>query len=509
MSTAAPLQNTTTKSPLVSNSFHAGLLLQRKCACGGSPSLAGEGESCKKKKMTLQRKAVNQAEPTEVPPVVHEVLRSSGQPLDAGTRDFMEPRFGHDFSQVRVHTDAKAAESAREVNALAYTVGRDVVFGLHRYSPRSEKGLLLIAHELAHTVQQREGESQLPLPAAGTGMETEAARAATTVSSGGAVALGPGSYPISLARQEERTSESKISALGEFHAAAEPENYWEITARYTLGAASYAAYCDSLPTISFFGPTAFKGHPELQKKLQDAETDLRSRKGPRYRPPPISRTFKAKQAMHGWGMAVDFDVLVNPYVLNESGEKNLDVELRKTYDNIAQFMLGKSSSDLRKLTSGRAAFGGTISGVYEALREESGAMKRYFSMMNDDGALRMFLDGEWALHHPGQQPPEMETVKSTMRNDYEVLGGATAAGGKRPAGAGEDRPFAPRSSGGVGNPATEFLNLEKDFVEALTAAGLAWGAVDFGNQSGDIQHFDLRLAGIGKRVYDPMLKWKE
>ena len=62
-----------------------------------------------------------------MPSIVHEVLRSPGQPLDATTRGFMEPRFGYDFRAVRVHTDSQAAESARAVNALAYTVGRDVV----------------------------------------------------------------------------------------------------------------------------------------------------------------------------------------------------------------------------------------------------------------------------------------------------------------------------------------------------------------------------------------------
>lgn len=89
-----------------------------------------------------------------VPSVVREVLRLSGQPLDTGTRAYMEPRFGHDFSQVRVHTDAKAAESARTVNALAYTVGRDVVFGAGQYAPRSSIGQRLLAHELTHVVQQ-------------------------------------------------------------------------------------------------------------------------------------------------------------------------------------------------------------------------------------------------------------------------------------------------------------------------------------------------------------------
>ncbi len=85
---------------------------------------------------------------------VHEVLRSPGQPLDATTRAFMEPHFGHDFSGVRVHTDVKAAESARAVNALAYTVGSDVVFGNGHYVPQSNEGRRLMAHELTHVVQQ-------------------------------------------------------------------------------------------------------------------------------------------------------------------------------------------------------------------------------------------------------------------------------------------------------------------------------------------------------------------
>ena len=93
----------------------------------------------------------------EAPPIVHDVVGSSGQPLDAGTRAFMEPRFGHDFSKVRVHTDAKAADSARAVQARAYTVGRNVVFGAGKYGPGTQAGRGLLGHELAHVVQQEHG----------------------------------------------------------------------------------------------------------------------------------------------------------------------------------------------------------------------------------------------------------------------------------------------------------------------------------------------------------------
>ena len=90
----------------------------------------------------------------DVPPRVHEVLRSSGQPMDERTRVLMEPYFGHDFGSVRVHHDPRAAESAQQVNALAYTVGSHVVFGAGQYRPNSVSGQRLLAHELTHVVQQ-------------------------------------------------------------------------------------------------------------------------------------------------------------------------------------------------------------------------------------------------------------------------------------------------------------------------------------------------------------------
>ena len=91
------------------------------------------------------------------PPIVHEVLRSPGQPLDAGTRAYFESRYGHDFSRVRVHADSTAAQSAEALGAQAYTVGQHVVFSGHRPSPTAFAGRQLWAHELAHVVQQSRG----------------------------------------------------------------------------------------------------------------------------------------------------------------------------------------------------------------------------------------------------------------------------------------------------------------------------------------------------------------
>jgi hypothetical protein len=180
--------------------------LQRKCAaCASGQGLCpkcAEEERMQRKPLAAQITPLVERQVTEeldakkapagsrsiegeesVPPIVHEVLRSPGQPLDAATRAFFEPRFGYDFSQVRVHTDAKAAESARAINALAYTVGRDVVFGAGQYAPGMSGGRKLLAHELTHVVQQGAG-----LPAAGSKFsqpsdtcEREAEQAAHTV----------------------------------------------------------------------------------------------------------------------------------------------------------------------------------------------------------------------------------------------------------------------------------------------------------------------------------------
>ena len=81
-------------------------------------------------------------------------LKGGGQPLPKSDRAYFEPRFGRDFSRVRVHTDAQAVESARAVNARAFTMGQDVVFGAGQYAPGASTGQRLMAHELTHVVQQ-------------------------------------------------------------------------------------------------------------------------------------------------------------------------------------------------------------------------------------------------------------------------------------------------------------------------------------------------------------------
>jgi hypothetical protein len=117
--------------------------------------------------MHLQKTAGNATvsaalEEQETSPVRDVVGSGGGALLDRDTRGFMESRLGADFSDVRVHTDAKATESARSVQAHAYTVGNDVVFQSDKYAPQSDSGQRMLAHELTHVVQQRSG------PVAGT-----------------------------------------------------------------------------------------------------------------------------------------------------------------------------------------------------------------------------------------------------------------------------------------------------------------------------------------------------
>jgi hypothetical protein len=95
------------------------------------------------------------------PPTVHEALRSPSRPLDPEVRAFMEPRFGHDFSQVRLHSGTAAGESARALNAHAYTLGQDIVFGSGKLAPSTKEGSRLLAHELTHVVQQGQGAQQI------------------------------------------------------------------------------------------------------------------------------------------------------------------------------------------------------------------------------------------------------------------------------------------------------------------------------------------------------------
>jgi hypothetical protein len=135
-------------------------MLQRKCGCGQHVS-SGECEECKKKKEPgetgdplLRRSATGRRPINEVSSSVHNAIRYQGQPLDRPTRSRLESSFHCDLSKVRVHADESAARAAREIDARAFTLGQNIWFGGNEFSPRSAGGFHLLAHEVAHTIQQ-------------------------------------------------------------------------------------------------------------------------------------------------------------------------------------------------------------------------------------------------------------------------------------------------------------------------------------------------------------------
>jgi hypothetical protein len=131
--------------------------IQRVCSCGGDEN--HPCPECAKKKETIHRQAEHGESPSITPEMESRIhsLRGGGQPLPPSVRREFEPRFGEDFGAVRVHTSAEAAHVSREINARAFTIGRDVMFGAGQYAPETGEGQKLLAHELTHVVQQAGG----------------------------------------------------------------------------------------------------------------------------------------------------------------------------------------------------------------------------------------------------------------------------------------------------------------------------------------------------------------
>ena len=156
----------------------------------------------------VEEEATSQSQASRVPESIQETLASQGQELDSEARAFMEPRFGHDFSKVRIHADERAAESARAVNALAYTVGHDVVFDSGQYAPGTTAGKHLLAHELTHVLQQNQsaGSSQsLTLGDPASASETEAWASARAVTAHQPVAQIAATQPATTIQRATAT----------------------------------------------------------------------------------------------------------------------------------------------------------------------------------------------------------------------------------------------------------------------------------------------------------------
>jgi hypothetical protein len=197
---------------------------------------------------------------------VHETLSAAGRPLDPAVRAAMEPRFGCDFSSVRLHTDDHAARSAQDVNALAYTVGNNIAFDRSQYAPETARGRQLLAHELAHVVQQQNA----PAPPADTisrpGDRDEAAAeaAANAVAGGrtperetadGRSALHrqmPGLGPVaasSIPSQGELVLESFLNQM--WTAQSNQERPFRITPKVREGLGYLIPFLPSLPTTDY------------------------------------------------------------------------------------------------------------------------------------------------------------------------------------------------------------------------------------------------------------------
>ncbi len=447
-------------------------------------------------------KAAKAVPAPQLQPAAHAAERP-GEALRNDARRYFEPRFGFDFSQVRIHADGEAASSARAIQARAYTLGRDIVFGAGEYMPSTTEGRRLIAHELAHVVQQQ----------AGSAVRASAATIRRTPKK-------PTPHAV--------TQDDVVQNMTDMGGPYEDTAAWEKSMQ----------------------PTTFLGHDigngvraEFKAMLATAESKVKAEFKKSGNTPASGFGIKNIGGYrrgihpHAAGVAIDIDGNDNPYILHEGvpnsrmnddpnvvpeDEKKskhpdpirlLQSELQPVYQRIAQFILnapidGEQSVIPRLITTGDTLPKGTkasrrdrVAQYYDRLTQESDAMKRYFALMTDDVALKSFLSGEWTKLHPGEKAPAPDDVKKQMWQDYAVLGGAIPSGGLpgspdfklRPE---SNRPFHPAGQA-QRDPASGYLTIPREVVQGLGQVVPRWGAIDFSPQSGDVMHFDDK-DGLGK-----------
>lgn len=140
--------------------MHTGIEIGVNTPAGAIPGgIQRKCEHCEEEEKSMQRKEDNHHS-TQVSAGNEAYINSlngKGNPLSAAEKNFFEPRMGYDLSGVRLHTGGEAAASAKDVNALAYTHGNNIVFGQEQYQPGTNAGTRLMAHELTHTIQQKGG----------------------------------------------------------------------------------------------------------------------------------------------------------------------------------------------------------------------------------------------------------------------------------------------------------------------------------------------------------------
>jgi len=225
---------------------------------------------------SLQRSASSSSSAAAAPSIVHDVLRSPSQPLDAPTRAFMEPRFGRDFTGVRVHTDGKAGESAEAVNARSYAVGGHVIFGRGEYRPGSTSGMRLLAHELAHVVQQGDSNGTV-------GLKIQRSRLRDF-----ADINRPDFDPAVL-------TDVQIEATNEFRAYMDPTLVWQVSEHMTRIEARRACrmmLTDIRAGVALDWPTGARIYMNRARALAHPDTGLATEVGfeldPSSRPPPAA-----------------------------------------------------------------------------------------------------------------------------------------------------------------------------------------------------------------------------
>jgi hypothetical protein len=446
----------------------------------------------------------------DVEAAVHAAGRE-GASLPGDVRSYFESRFGYDFSAVRVHAGSNAADGARAIQARAYTLGHDIVFGSGEYAPATVEGKRLLAHELTHVVQQGGGRASIP------GIQRQPTPPKKTT---------PAKF-----KPRDMTLEDVVK---------------EMTG---LGGpyADLKAWTDTIKPGKFLGhpidagSSPIKGvRPEFQQLLDAAgrKVDDEFKKSGNTIPTGYGIRsiggFRHEISPHGAGVAIDIDGGDNPYIMHEgeplaaktdpSKATELSKELRPVYHRIAEFILndpidGEQSVIPKLITndqnlpqSSRATRRERLGQFYDRLAKESEAMRTYFTLMKDDVALKAYLDGDWKKTHPGQSPPALDDVKKQMWDDFALLGGQIPQGGppgisgfKMPRATG--RPFHP-SGGAQKDPASGFLTIPREVVLGLGQVLSRWGAIDFGIQSGDVMHFDDRF-GVGKPFDDAKAPAKE
>ena len=258
------------------------------------PQVSRKCAACEEEAQPLQPKML---EPSAVPSrgepgVVQDALHTPDQPLDPESRAFFEPRFGRDFSKVRIHADSEAARGAQDIQARAYTLGRDIVFGAGEYTPLTKEGRRLIAHELAHVVQQEGGF-------------------ATDHLSGAAIRRQPFTKPTKHTVTQDEVVQT-MTGLGGPH---KDTAAWEAT----------------MQSATFLGHGIGRGvRQEFKTMLATAETKVNEEYKKSGNTPPHGHGIKSiggyrrEISPHGSEVAIDIDGNNNPYILHENVPNSTD-----------------------------------------------------------------------------------------------------------------------------------------------------------------------------------------